>query len=104
MRRYGFLPICAWPVTVSPSSQWYRDALPPIFAARFSRPRLTLMSFIRMLFAWWHNATFGTLTTIWWSGAAVGTDKFGNRYYQAKKGARRWVLYAGTVEASRVPS
>jgi NADH:ubiquinone oxidoreductase subunit len=61
------------------------------------------MSFIRMLFAWWHNATFGTLATTWFSGALVGTDKFGNRYYQAKKTGRRWVLYAGTVEASRVP-
>jgi NADH:ubiquinone oxidoreductase subunit len=61
------------------------------------------MSFIRMLFAWWHNATFGTLATTWFSGALVGTDKYGNRYYQAKKTGRRWVLYAGTVEASRVP-
>ncbi|MGZ5933572.1 MAG: NADH:ubiquinone oxidoreductase subunit NDUFA12 [Rhizomicrobium sp.] len=61
------------------------------------------MSFIRMIFAWWHHATFGTLATIWFSGAYVGTDKFGNRYYRAKKGNRRWVTYAGTVEASRVP-
>jgi NADH:ubiquinone oxidoreductase subunit len=60
------------------------------------------MSFIRMLFAWWHNATFGTLATTWFSGAYIGTDKYGNRYYQSKKGARRWVIYSGTVEASRV--
>jgi NADH:ubiquinone oxidoreductase subunit len=61
------------------------------------------MSFIRMIFGWWHHATFGTLVTIWFSGSYVGTDKFGNRYYQSKKGKRRWVTYAGTVEASRVP-
>lgn len=61
------------------------------------------MSLIRFIFGWWHNATLGTLTTTWFSGALVGTDKFGNRYYQAKKGVRRWVIYAGTVEASRVP-
>ncbi len=61
------------------------------------------MSFIRMIFAWWHHATLGTLVTIWVSGAYVGTDKFGNRYYQSKDGKRRWVTYAGTVEASRVP-
>jgi NADH:ubiquinone oxidoreductase subunit len=60
------------------------------------------MSFIRMLFAWWHNATFGTLATTWFSGAYVGTDKYGNRYYQSKKGSRRWVIYSGTVEASRI--
>ena len=56
-----------------------------------------------MLFGWWHNATLGTWTTTWFSGALIGTDKFGNRYYQSKKGVRRWVIYAGTVEASRVP-
>ena len=61
------------------------------------------MSFFRMIFAWWHHATLGTLATIWFFGAYVGTDKYGNRYYQSKNGARRWVTYAGTVEASRVP-
>jgi len=71
--------------------------------AAIPRPGQTSMSFIRMIFAWWHHATFGTLTTIWFSGTYVGTDKFGNRYYQSKKGKRRWVTYAGTVEASRVP-
>ena len=57
------------------------------------------MSFIRMLYAWWHSATLGTWTTTWFSGVPVGTDKFGNRYYTNKSGARRWVIYAGTVEA-----
>ena len=33
----------------------------------------------------------------------MGTDDFGNRYYQNKGGSRRWVVYNGTVEASRVP-
>jgi NADH:ubiquinone oxidoreductase subunit len=61
------------------------------------------MSFFRMIFGWWHHATFGTLATIWFSGKFVGSDKFGNRYYQSRKGDRRWVTYAGTVEASRVP-
>ena len=37
------------------------------------------------------------------SGSPVGTDDFGNRYYQNKDGSRRWVIYNGTVEASRVP-
>ena len=41
-------------------------------------------------------------------GAAVGTDSFGNRYYQERKARRglrrrRWVIYKGSVEASRVP-
>lgn len=61
------------------------------------------MSLLRLIFIWWHGATLGTLVTTWLSGRFVGTDKFGNRYYQNATGKRRWVLYAGTVEASRVP-
>ena len=38
----------------------------------------------------------------------VGTDEFGNKYYQAKprpgyKYPRRWVIYKGEPEASNVP-
>ena len=61
------------------------------------------MSLIRMIFVWWRSATLGTLLTTWMYGNAVGTDQFGNRYYQTKDGKRRWVIYNGTVEASRVP-
>ncbi|MBI1779713.1 MAG: NADH:ubiquinone oxidoreductase subunit NDUFA12 [Proteobacteria bacterium] len=46
----------------------------------------------------------------WLHGALVGTDQFGNRYYRAKSGAkrsdqkeRRWVMYEGMAEASKVP-
>ena len=61
------------------------------------------MSLLGKIFVWWQDATPGTLLTTWFSGTAVGKDTFGNRYYQSKDGKRRWVLYAGTVEASRVP-
>lgn len=41
-------------------------------------------------------------------GVAVGEDAFGNRYYRERrtpKGVRqrRWVIYAGEPEASKVP-
>src|SRR5690242_19586861 len=61
------------------------------------------MNLLRMIFVWWNGATLGTLVTTWLSGGFVGKDEFGNRYYQNKTGTRRWVLYNGTVEASRVP-
>ena len=61
------------------------------------------MPLFRQLFVWWVNATPGTLITTWFSGKPVGRDQFGNRYYRSKDSKRRWVLYAGTVEASRVP-
>jgi NADH:ubiquinone oxidoreductase subunit len=57
----------------------------------------------------------GTWLFTRWYGELVGTDEFGNRYYREKgnrklrKGGgfhsreRRWVMYAGEPEASRVP-
>lgn len=62
------------------------------------------MTFLKMLFAWWNHATIGTLVHTWLHGVPVGTDSFGNRYYQTKDGLRRWVLYNGTVDGSRVPA
>ena len=62
------------------------------------------MNLLASVFVWWRNATIGTLVHTWFTGSSVGKDKFGNRYYQSKDGKRRWVIYAGTVEASRVPS
>jgi NADH:ubiquinone oxidoreductase subunit len=61
------------------------------------------MGLFRQLFVWWESATPGTRMTTLFSGIAVGEDAFGNRYYQTKGGVRRWVIYSGTVEASRVP-
>ncbi|MDE2182461.1 MAG: NADH:ubiquinone oxidoreductase subunit NDUFA12 [Alphaproteobacteria bacterium] len=58
----------------------------------------------RLIFTWWNNATPGTLLSTRLHGVRVGTDSFGNRYYQNKEGSRRWVLFKGTVEASRVPA
>ena len=42
------------------------------------------------------------------NGAIVGKDEFGNRYYRGKGRKlngreRRWVVYQGDVEASKVP-
>ena len=52
--------------------------------------------------------SFGTRLFTWANGRLVGTDQQGNRYYverrpRSGKRARRWVIYQGVVEASRVP-
>lgn len=44
----------------------------------------------------------------WQRGVLVGKDRFGNAYYRDKRGKgrmreRRWVIYAGEPEASKVP-
>ena len=51
---------------------------------------------------------FGTLMQTCFYGISVGRDAFGNRYFRGrftpKNGReRRWVLYAGEPEASKVP-
>ncbi|CAI8356600.1 MAG: Uncharacterised protein [Rhodobiaceae bacterium UBA7378] len=67
------------------------------------------MQFLRMLFTWWHSQTLGTALTTWRHGEFVGMDDQGNRYYRDKNGksingkTRRWVVYNGDVEATRVP-
>jgi NADH:ubiquinone oxidoreductase subunit len=55
------------------------------------------------VFSWWGEPTWGTRFLTWRKGRPVGEDSQGNRYFEDKGGGRRWVLYAGEVEASRVP-
>lgn len=53
--------------------------------------------------------TIGTLLYTWLKGEPVGRDGFGNRYFQERRAPsgrrrKRWVLYAGEAEASKVPA
>ncbi len=51
------------------------------------------------------GATIGTRLMTWWKGERVGEDPFGNVYYREKNGGRRrWVIYKGMPEASKVPA
>ena len=60
------------------------------------------------IFTWWNGATIGTLFTIAKRGVLVGADENGNRYYQSRDNIsydgrkRRWVVYNGYAEASKV--
>jgi len=50
-------------------------------------------------------AHIGTRFFTWRNGKQVGEDQFGNRYYEDRRGTgRRWVVYKGIVEGSKVPS
>lgn len=60
------------------------------------------MSLFQQLFTWWNGATIGTRIHTARAGALVGTDEQGNAYYQSAGGDRRWVIYNGEAEASRV--
>ncbi len=51
---------------------------------------------------WWHGATLNTLLYTWRYGVKIGEDEAGNTFYRSKDGKRRWVIYSGEAEASRV--
>lgn len=61
------------------------------------------MAWLGKIFTWWDGATIGTLLDSWRNGEKVGEDSLGNRYFRERKGARRWVIYNGSNDASRVP-
>ena len=68
-----------------------------------------VLNLLAKIFTWWNGATVGSLFTIAKRGELVGTDEFGNRYYQSRDTTsydgrkRRWVIYDGYAEASKVP-
>ncbi len=70
-----------------------------------------MKQFFLKLFTWWNGQTFGTQLWTWRFGELVGQDAQGNRYYRTAGGKidpvlhfeRRWVIYNGLAEASRIP-
>ena len=60
------------------------------------------MEFLTKVFTWWNGQTLGTQFFTWRKGRRVGEDGQGNVYYQNADGSRRWVIYNGEAEASRV--
>ena len=60
------------------------------------------MGLLKQIFTWWDGATIGTAWFTWRHGQKVGSDVYGNVYYQSKKGDRRWVIYNGPNDASRI--
>ncbi len=61
-----------------------------------------MMNFLKRLLTWWNSQTLGTQIMTWRRGIKVGEDDQGNVFYQTKGGKRRWVIYNGECEASRV--
>ncbi|MBU6407543.1 MAG: NADH:ubiquinone oxidoreductase subunit NDUFA12 [Alphaproteobacteria bacterium] len=60
------------------------------------------------IFTWWNGATLGASYDIGRRAGFVGKDEQGNQYFEEKRPSldgrkRRWVIYHGLAEASRVP-
>ena len=54
------------------------------------------------LVTWWNGYSIGTGLFTKRYGVKVGEDAAGNQYYRTEDDARRWVLYTGQNDASRV--
>jgi NADH:ubiquinone oxidoreductase subunit len=75
------------------------------------QPVSRMKQFFLKIFTWWNSQTFGTQLWTARYGELVGEDEQGNRYYRTKGGAidptlhfeRRWVVYNGLAEATRIP-
>lgn len=51
---------------------------------------------------WWNSQTLGTQLWTWRKGVKVGEDAEGNIFYKNRDDTRRWVIFNGEAEASRV--
>ena len=54
------------------------------------------------------SMSFGTTLYTWFYGKLVGSDESGNKYYanshdHSDLSAKRWVIFKGEIEASKIP-
>ena len=66
------------------------------------------MGLLMNIFTWWNGATIGTRLWSRRTGSKVGSDRLGNVYFEGSTLTpngfrRRWVIYEGANDASRVP-
>lgn len=54
------------------------------------------------LLTWWHGETIGTWLFTRRKGVKVGEDDQGNTFYRNQDDSRRWVIFNGEPEASRI--
>ena len=63
--------------------------------------KISIMS-LKIIFTWWNRQTFGTFLKTLFFGKFVGSDEYGNKYYQSKKN-ERWVIYAKILKQLKLP-
>ena len=57
---------------------------------------------VKRIFTWWDGQTLNTQLWTWRKGTEVGKDADGNVYYRNADDSRRWVIYNGAIEGSRI--
>ena len=66
-----------------------------------------MLRLIKQAFTWWNGQTISTMLYTRLFGQNIGQDVFGNKYYMSKtkaKKQRRWVIYNGYADSSKVPA
>src|SRR5271170_2481870 len=70
-----------------------------------------MLGILRSIFTWWNGATIGATLQIRKGSVCVGEDETGNRYFETIDKRydydgrnRRFVIYRGYAEASKVPA
>ena len=63
-----------------------------------------MLTFLKKIFIWWNQETLGTKFKTIFFGKLVGIDNLGNKYYTNKSGKKRWIIYVGEIDASKIPN
>ena len=61
-----------------------------------------MLTFFKKIFTWWNRDTLSTRIKTILFGKFIGSDEYGNKYYENKKG-KRWVIYVNEIDASKIP-
>lgn len=61
------------------------------------------MKFLLSFLTWWNSQTLNTRFFTWRKGVRVGEDEQGNVFYRSRDDRKRWVIFNGEMEGSRVP-
>ncbi|MEX3014896.1 NADH:ubiquinone oxidoreductase subunit NDUFA12 [Gymnodinialimonas sp. 202GB13-11] len=63
---------------------------------------MTMLDFLKRAVTWWNGQTLGTQLFTARNGERVGEDAQGNIFYRNADDTKRWVIFNGEAEASRV--
>ncbi|MGH1465150.1 MAG: NADH:ubiquinone oxidoreductase subunit NDUFA12 [Cognatishimia sp.] len=63
---------------------------------------MSILNSLLRAVTWWNGQTLNTQIYTWRKGEKVGEDDQGNSYFRNKDDSRRWVIYEGEAEASRI--
>ncbi|SFL23627.1 NADH:ubiquinone oxidoreductase subunit NDUFA12 [Shimia haliotis] len=61
-----------------------------------------ILNSINSVLTWWNGGTLNTMLYTRRKGVKVGEDASGNVYYRNADDSKRWVMFNGEVEASRI--